>query len=119
MAALSPASTIGVVGAGTMGGGIAEVAARAGHRALLVDAIPGAADAAIAAARGRLTRSAARGRLTNEEAEGTKSRLTAVSSVADLSPCALVIEAVVEDLEVKRALFATLEAACDATAILA
>ena len=119
MAALSPASTIGVVGAGTMGGGIAEVAARAGHRVLLVDAIPGAADAAIAAARGRLTRSAARGRLTNEEAEGTISRLTAVSSVADLSPCALVIEAVVEDLEVKRALFATLEAACDATAILA
>ena len=119
MAALSPASTIGVVGAGTMGGGIAEVAARAGHRVLLVDAVPGAAGAAIAAARERLTRSAAKGRLTDEAARATISRFTTADSVADLHPCALVVEAVVEDLDVKRALFAELEAACDGTTILA
>ena len=119
MAALSPVSTIGVVGAGTMGGGIAEVAARAGHRVLLVDAVPGVADAAITAARERLTRSVAKGRLTDEAARATIGRLTAASSVADLHPCALVIEAAAEDLDVKRALFAELEAVCDGTTILA
>jgi 3-hydroxybutyryl-CoA dehydrogenase len=119
MAALSPAATVGVVGAGTMGGGIAEVAARAGHQVLVVDAVPGAADDAIAAARERLDRSAEKGRLTGDEAQEVGNRLIAVGSIGDLAPCGLVVEAIVEDIEVKRALFARLEAACDASAILA
>jgi 3-hydroxybutyryl-CoA dehydrogenase len=119
MAPLSPSSIVGVVGAGTMGGGIAEVAARAGHRVLLVDAAPGAADAAVAAARERLNRSAEKGRLTVDAAQAAAGRMTPVASVTELAPCALVVEAVVEDLDVKRALFAELAAACDATAILA
>ncbi|HEY9375593.1 MAG TPA: 3-hydroxyacyl-CoA dehydrogenase [Jiangellaceae bacterium] len=119
MAALSRGATVGVVGAGTMGGGIAEVAARAGHRVLLVDAVAGAADAAVAATRERLNRSVAKGRLTKDEADAAAGRVTAVGSVADLMPCALVIEAVVEDLDTKRALFSELEGTCDSTAILA
>jgi 3-hydroxybutyryl-CoA dehydrogenase len=119
MAALSPGSTIGVVGAGTMGGGIAEVAARAGHRVLLVDAVPGAADGAVAAARERLDRAVEKSRLTGDEAQAAANRLIAVGSIGDLAPCSLVVEAALEDLDVKRALFAQLEAACDASAILA
>src|SRR5215207_10714448 len=97
MAAIDPTTTVGVVGAGTMGGGIAEVAA-AGQR---------------------LARSAAKGRLTDAAARAAASRMTAAGSVADLRPCALVVEAVVEDLAVKRALFAELEARCDGNTILA
>ena len=119
MAALPDSTIVGIVGAGTMGGGIAEVAARAGHRVRLVDAVPGAADTAIAKARERLARSVAKGRLTEDAAPAIVSRLTAVDSVADLSACGLVVEAVVEDLEVKRALFAELETACGAKTILA
>jgi 3-hydroxybutyryl-CoA dehydrogenase len=119
MAALSPASIVGVVGAGTMGGGIAEVAARAGHRVLLVDAKPGAADAAVAASHERLARAGEKGRLAEEAAQAAASRMTAVASVTELAPCALVVEAVVEDLDVKRALFGELEATCNGTAIFA
>jgi len=118
MAALDPTSTIGVVGAGTMGGGIAEVAATSGHRVVVVDAAAGAAEAAVIAARERLTRSAAKGRLTADEAAAARSRLTSVASVADLALCGLVVEAVVEDLAVKRTLFAELETTCADDAIL-
>jgi 3-hydroxybutyryl-CoA dehydrogenase len=119
MAALCPTTSIGVVGAGTMGGGIAEVAARAGHNVLVVDAIPVAADAAVVAARERLAKSAAKGRLTENAAQAAASRMTVASSVADLAPCALVVEAVVENIDVKRALFTELEATCDGSTILA
>ena len=86
---------------------------------LLVDAQHGAADAAVKTGRERLARSAAKGRLTAEEAAATGGRLTAVTAIADLAQCALVVEAVVEDLDVKRTVFAELEATCDATTILA
>jgi 3-hydroxybutyryl-CoA dehydrogenase len=119
MSALPVSSIMGVVGAGTMGGGIAQVAARAGHPVLVVDAIAGAANAAVAGARERLMRSAAKGWLPEDAAEAAASRLAAVKSVADLSQCSLVIEAVVEDLAVKRELFAELETICDRAAILA
>jgi 3-hydroxybutyryl-CoA dehydrogenase len=119
MAAVSPTSIIGIVGAGTMGGGIAEVAATAGHPVLVVDTAADAAEAAIKAARERLTRSARKGRLSEDAARAAGDRLRAAASIADLAPCALVVEAVVEELGVKRALFAELEASCDGTAILA
>jgi 3-hydroxybutyryl-CoA dehydrogenase len=119
MAALSPTATVGVVGAGTMGGGIAEVAARAGHRVLVTDAVPGAADAAITTARDRLAKSAAKGRLTAEAAQAAAERLAAVASVDNLGSCALVVEAVVENIDVKRALLADLEVTCGETTILA
>ncbi|MFZ5870808.1 MAG: 3-hydroxyacyl-CoA dehydrogenase [Actinomycetota bacterium] len=110
---------VGVVGAGTMGAGIAEVAARAGHPVTLVDVAPGAASAAVDASRARLDRDAAKGRLTPQEARDVAARLHAGTSVEDLRGCALVVEAVVERLDVKRELFSRLEDLVGSSALLA
>ena len=107
---------VGVVGAGTMGAGIAQVAAVAGRRVLIADAVPGAAERAVAAVRDRVKAQVAKGRLS---VDPDALDLTAVESVAGLAGCAVVVEAVVEDLAVKRALFAELEAVVAADAILA
>ncbi|MGI8947779.1 MAG: 3-hydroxyacyl-CoA dehydrogenase NAD-binding domain-containing protein [Ornithinimicrobium sp.] len=116
-----------VVGAGAMGAGIAQVAAQAGHDVYVVDAREGAAAAALDSTGTRLRRMADKGRVTAEQAEtvigrlhvagaeGTGSRGSAKASphpagtdVADLPPAGLVVEAVVEDLGVKREIFAAL-----------
>jgi 3-hydroxyacyl-CoA dehydrogenase len=117
-----PTWTVGVVGAGTMGAGIAQVVATAGHRTLLLDAREGAAAAAVAGVEDRLRRSVERGRLDAAEAEAVLARLEAVGStgsVADLAGCDLVVEAVVEDLAVKHALLADLEGVVSPSAVLA
>ena len=100
------AGSIGVVGAGTMGAGIAQVAAVAGRRVLITDAVPGAAERAVAGIRDRVKAQVARGRLT---VDPDALDLTATDSVAGLAGCAVVIEAIIEDLTVKRALFGELE----------
>jgi 3-hydroxybutyryl-CoA dehydrogenase len=105
-----PASTVAVVGAGTMGQGIAQVALLAGHRVLLHDAAPGAARTGADAVAGRLERLVAKGRLGAGGQKDALDRLVPVAAVADLAPAAVVVEAVVEDLAVKRALFTALEA---------
>ncbi len=110
---------VGVVGAGTMGAGIAEVAARAGHRVLLLDVAEGAAAAAIEATAGRLERDVQKDRLDAEEAAAVRGRLEPVADVAALAACGLVVEAVAEDLEVKRDLFAALEEVVADDAVLA
>jgi 3-hydroxybutyryl-CoA dehydrogenase len=107
---------IGVVGAGTMGAGIAQVAAVAGRRVLITDAFPGAAEAAVTAIRDRVAVQVARGRLSIDPAALD---LTAVPTPADLAGCAVVIEAIIEDLDAKRALFAELEAVTGPDALLA
>lgn len=117
--ALALHDVVGVVGAGTMGAGIAQVAARAGHEIRLLDLRAGAAEHAVAEIRGRLALLAEKGRLAPAEAAAAAARLTAVGSLAELAPAALIIEAVLEDLEVKRRLFRELEAALSAHAILA
>jgi 3-hydroxybutyryl-CoA dehydrogenase len=108
--------TVGVVGAGTMGMGIAQVAAVAGHRVLITDAADGAAARAVVGIRDRVKAEVARGRLiVDPEALD----LTPVDSVTGLDGCAVVVEAVVEDLAVKRALFAELENVVAGDAMLA
>ncbi|WP_335971895.1 3-hydroxyacyl-CoA dehydrogenase [Streptomyces sp. CA2R106] len=102
-------STVAVVGAGTMGQGIAQVALVAGHRVLLHDAVPGRASAAVEAVTARLDRLVEKGRLGTEERAVALARLAPAATVADLAPARLVVEAVVEDLAVKQALFAELE----------
>jgi 3-hydroxybutyryl-CoA dehydrogenase len=104
-------NTIAVVGAGTMGAGIAQVAAAAGHPVLVYDAVPGAAAAAIGAIRDRVARRGAQ--------DPAALDLTAVPALEDLAGARVVIEAIVEDLAVKRALFEGLELMVPSETILA
>ncbi|SDU36302.1 hydroxyphenylacetyl-CoA thioesterase PaaI [Jiangella alkaliphila] len=119
MDAIARSVPVGVVGAGTMGAGIAQVAAVAGHEVRVYDAAGGSAAAAVEGIFQRLAREVDKGRLLAEEAEDAATRLHAVATLEDLAGCGLVIEAVVEDLEVKRALFTGLEAVCGPDAVLA
>jgi 3-hydroxybutyryl-CoA dehydrogenase len=119
MPALPSETAVGLVGAGAMGAGIAQVAAQAGHPVRLFDVAEGAVAEAIADIAGRLRRSAEKGRLSAEAAEAAIGRLQPAGTLADLSGCGLVVEAAAERLEVKRAVFAELEAACGPEAILA
>ncbi|MCF8204413.1 MAG: 3-hydroxyacyl-CoA dehydrogenase [Methylotenera sp.] len=105
-----------VVGAGLMGAGIAQVAAQAGHDVALFDTRAGAAEAAKAKLAGTLEGLAAKGKLTPEAVAATLARIT---PVAALQPADLVIEAIVEHLDIKRALFAELEALLADDAIIA
>ncbi|MBY8880602.1 3-hydroxyacyl-CoA dehydrogenase [Actinacidiphila acidipaludis] len=109
MTALDSNSTVAVVGAGTMGQGIAQVALLAGHRVLLHDALPGRAAAAVDGVGGRLDRLVAKGRLGAAEHKAALARLVPAEGVADLAGAALVVEAIVEDLAVKQNLLAELE----------
>ena len=116
--ALGGQVVVGVVGAGAMGAGIAQVAAQAGHRVLLVDAQPGAVERAIANAAAALKSLAAKGKLPAEQA-GTITARMYPATLAQLAECGLVIEAIAEDLDVKRALFRDLEAIVRPQCILA
>lgn len=117
---LRPAGApIGVVGAGTMGAGIAQVAALAGHRVLLLDAAPGRAEAAVGQVGRALQRLIERGRLDADRAGAVRDALVAAGGVHDLAGCALVVEAAVERLDVKRRLFATLEDVVSPSCVLA
>src|SRR5438309_9618865 len=108
--------SIGIVGAGTMGAGIAQVAAVAGHRVLIGDSVLGAADRAIAGiknrVKARLTTSASALSVNPDALD-----LAAAVNLGDLAECGIVIEAIVEDLAVKRALFAELETVVASDAI--
>jgi 3-hydroxybutyryl-CoA dehydrogenase len=105
-----------VVGAGLMGAGIAQVAAQAGHDVALFDTRDGAAEAAKAKLATTLEGLAAKGKLTPEAVAATLARIT---PVAALQPADLVIEAIVENLDIKRALFAELEALLADEAVIA
>ena len=109
----------GVAGAGTMGRGIAQVLAQCGARTLLYDAQPGAARKAkdaIAQALGKLVE---KGRLSAGDVDKALGRLEIVDSTDALAPCHVVVEAIVEDLAAKRALFSTLEKCVQPDCILA
>ncbi|HEU4543295.1 MAG TPA: 3-hydroxyacyl-CoA dehydrogenase NAD-binding domain-containing protein, partial [Jiangellaceae bacterium] len=119
MAALDLDTPVGIVGAGTMGAGIAQVAAVAGHQVRIHDDIPGVAAETIDRIRQQLARHAEKGRLDADKAEHAGNSLTAVASITDLAGCGLVVEAILEDLVAKRELFVRLEKVCGPDAILA
>ena len=114
--ALAP---VGVIGAGAMGSGIAQVAATAGHPVFIVDAFEGAAQRACTRITEGLRKRAAAGKLDAAEAEEIADRLFPCDSVEALPDCVVVIEAIVEDLEVKKDLFETLGRTQPATTLLA
>jgi len=104
-----PPLSLGVVGAGAMGRGIAQVAALAGCPVALHDLRPGAAAEAVAAIADSVSREVAKGRLSAHAAAEAMERLRPLDGLADLAGCAVVIEAIVENLDAKRALIAALE----------
>ncbi|MEJ8570617.1 3-hydroxyacyl-CoA dehydrogenase [Microbaculum marinum] len=111
--------SLGVVGAGAMGTGIAQVAALGGIEVRLFDTREGAAAKSCEGIAGRLSKRAAEGKMPADEARDAAARLNAAGALADLSGCDVVVEAIVEDLEVKRSLFAELEAIVSSDALLA
>lgn len=119
MAAISSATPVAVIGAGAMGAGIAQVAAAAGHTVLLYDMREGAAVDAITGVGRGLDKLVERGKLTAEARDAIVSRLTPVADIAACAGAGLAVEAVKEDLDVKRALFAQLEGLMGEDAILA
>jgi len=108
-----------VVGAGIMGAGIAQVAAQAGHRVYLMDAREGAARQACAKLRESLDALLAKGKFTQVQVDGILALIEPVDSLPDAADVGLVIEAIVENLDAKRALFADLEALLGADCVLA
>ncbi len=104
------AELIGVIGTGAMGRGIVQLFAQAGHQLRLFDAAPGAVDAAIAFVGTMVDRLAAKGTLTAQAAADVKARVRPVDSLAGLAGCTLVVEAIIERLDAKQALFRELEA---------
>jgi len=110
---------VGVVGCGAMGQGIIQVALQGGLRVVAYDAREGGAAAGRDAVIGRLNRLVEKGTLEAEAAAGMGAALTVAGDIADLASAAVVVEAVFEDIEVKRALFEKLEAVVAADAIIA
>ncbi|MEO8103884.1 MAG: 3-hydroxyacyl-CoA dehydrogenase [Betaproteobacteria bacterium] len=115
----SPGFTLGVIGAGLMGGGIAQVAAQAGIRTLLFDAQAGAAVKAKQNIAATFQRLAAKGRMSDDAVAKALQQVEPVESLDALADCDTVIEAIVENLEVKRDLFARLEKVVGADCVLA
>jgi 3-hydroxybutyryl-CoA dehydrogenase len=108
-----------VVGAGIMGAGIAQVAAQAGHAVSLFDTREGAAAAAMAKLATALQGVVAKGKLSAEAAAATLARIQPITTLAEAAQAGLVVEAIVEDLAAKRALFQQLEATVGDSCVLA
>ncbi|MEU9784802.1 3-hydroxyacyl-CoA dehydrogenase [Streptomyces phaeochromogenes] len=119
MTALDLAGPVAVVGTGTMGQGIAQVALVAGHPVRLYDAVPGRAQAAADAIAARLDRLVEKDRLTGAERDAARARLRPAESLADLADSGLVVEAVLERLDVKQQLLRELEDVVDDDCLLA
>jgi 3-hydroxybutyryl-CoA dehydrogenase len=119
MQALSNKKVIAVVGAGAMGAGIAQIAAAYGHPVKLMDMNAEAIQKALEGLSAGLARQVSRGKLKEEEATAILNRITAVTELEQLADASLVIEAVVENLEVKQTIFSTLEKVCSSETLFA
>lgn len=111
--------TLGVVGAGAMGRGIVQLFAQGGYEVKCFDAQEGAARKARDYVSGVILRGVEKGRISQQDADKTIARIFACASIDDLAGCDIVIEAIVEDLDVKRRLFSALEDVVGENTILA
>ncbi|MGL5522956.1 MAG: 3-hydroxyacyl-CoA dehydrogenase PaaH [Aeromonas veronii] len=119
MLALNSNAIVAVIGAGAMGAGIAQVAAQAGHPVKLYDNRPGASVQAIAGIDRQLSKRVESGKLAANTYSACMANLQAADAIAELADACLVIEAVVENRQVKRDLFRQLESLCSQKCILA
>ncbi len=110
---------VGILGSGIMGSGIAEVAAKAGHEVVLRSRRQASADAMVAGLEKSLAKQVERGKLSDDDSAAIRGRVSATADLADLADCDLVLESVVEDLEIKKALFTELDGIVKEGAILA
>lgn len=112
-------TSVGIIGSGIMGSGIAEVAAKARMTVVLRSREQESADAMVARLEKSLDRQVEKGRLEHAERDAVLGRVTATSALADLADCDLVLESVVEDLAIKKDLFNELDRVCKDGAIIA
>jgi 3-hydroxybutyryl-CoA dehydrogenase len=111
--------TIGVAGSGTMGTGIAIVAARGGFPTILFDLDRGRVESAIAQMKAFFAKSVQRGKLTQGQVDEIMGRVKGVSDIQAMAPCGLVIEAIFEELDAKGKLFSALNEICPQQALFA
>lgn len=119
MSALGKDQVVAVIGAGTMGAGIAQMAAQAGHTVLIFDAVEGAAQTGIERVGKGLDKLVERQRIDAARRDEIVALMKPVDVLNDLAPAALVIEAIVEKLEIKQQVFKDLEGICGGETILA
>lgn len=119
MSALDQTKLVGVIGAGTMGAGIAQVAAAAGHPVVLFDVATGAAEQGLEGIRKGLAKLVEKGKKSQQEVDQLCDRIQPVEQMSALAKADLIVEAIVENLDVKRSVFAELESLCSEQAIIA
>lgn len=100
---------VGVIGAGTMGSGIAQVASQSGHKVWLFDTNQAALDKATASLKKIMARLVEKGRKTQEEADAIVGRVNVCTDVASFANCGIIIEAIIENIEIKKSVFSSVE----------
>ena len=112
-------NTLAIIGTGIMGMGIAQIAAQAGIQVLLFDAKAGAAEQGCQSLQATLEKLAAKGKFTDEQLQSTLANLTVIENIAKIAEVDVVIEAIIENLEIKQQLFKQLESIVSVETILA
>jgi len=109
MITTSNLNNVGIIGAGAMGAGIAQVAAVAGHNVFIFDMSAETAQAGLISIKGRIDRLVQKNKLTEEAAFDIKKRIKVISSIEEMAEADLIVEAIIENLEVKQRVFSQLE----------
>jgi len=110
---------VGVVGCGIMGGGIAQVSAQSGYQVVVSEINDELLNKGMAAINSVLSRNVEKGRMSQEDKDATLARIKGTTNTKDFSDCDLVIEAVIENMDLKKKVFADLDKICPKHAILA
>ncbi len=112
-------STIGVVGCGLMGSGIAEISARAGYRVIVREINDDLLENGLGRIKQSLSKAVSRGKVSQEQADQTLGRIQGTLDLSDFADCDLVVEAAIENMELKKEIFAELDSLLPPHAILA
>lgn len=114
-----PIKTVGVIGCGLMGGGIAQVSAQAGYKTIVREVNDDLLKKGLARIDGFLSKSVEKGKMTAEQKATAMGNLSGTTKLADLKDCDIIIEAAIENIDLKKEIFGELDKACPATTIFA